>query len=73
MCPRGATRGASSPWLRSYMRAAGSTMQWPRLRAFGRVSSASGQATRGFVVELLVWASRLEQQRVAAEQWASST
>jgi hypothetical protein len=42
MCPRGATRGASAPWLRSYARAAGSTMQWPRLCAFDRVSSAGG-------------------------------
>jgi hypothetical protein len=41
-CPRGATKGADAPWLCGYARETGSTMQGPRRRAFGRVSSASG-------------------------------
>jgi hypothetical protein len=40
--PRGATRGASAPWLCGYACAVGSTMQGPRWRAFGHVSLASG-------------------------------
>jgi hypothetical protein len=30
----------------------------------------AGQVVRGFIVELLARASRLEQRRAAAEQWA---
>jgi hypothetical protein len=70
-CPCGATSGANTPWLRSYVRSPPG-LRWGLDGVVSAVSARpAGHAVRGFVVELLVRASRLEQRWAEAEQRAA--